>query len=336
MAPATVGYLSPYFGGGLGQLVDLFGGSGGGRTLFTASTEPSYERWSAFASPVIIGLLALLALAGHRHRTARGSGTRWSPMRLGLVGFGLLYFPSVPFILVSSGAEGARRTWAFTYLGLAILVVPAILALIDTPRLRPRPRRPAARRLTVFCVIAASCVLLVGNVSAGLDEDYRFPGPYVFGSDTRSLTPELTACADWFGAHVGTDQLIVTDRYTGLGFVRQADAWTAAPSAGFPTYELYFHDGRPPSDLVQELSSSHYAYLIIDQRMATELPAIGVFFEPDEPFAYGGRDPISVAALAQYENYPWTTLIYQSDSYAIYRFDFGAVNAKITGAGGAR
>jgi hypothetical protein len=326
VAPATVGYLSPYFGGGLSQLTRLFSGSGGGRTLFSASTEPSYERLAAFVSPLLAGAFAFAGIVRRRHRVRRFGP--WTPMRTGLSLFGLLYFPSVPFILVSSGAEGARRSWAFTYLGLAVLVTPVILNLLDVQR----RRSPVRRRAVNAAAVTASCVLLVGNVAAGLDEDYRFPGPYVFGSDTRSITPELVSTADWFRQHIGTGQLIVTDRYTGLAFVRDADAWTAAPSAGFPTYDLYFHDGRPSSQLVRELSSSRYAYLVVDQRMATELPAIGVFFEPDEPFAYGSVNPVSTQTLVQYENYPWTTLIFQSDDYAIYRFDFGAIAAHVAGS----
>lgn len=337
VAPETVGYLSPYFGGGLSQLTHLFSGSGGSRQLFSASTEPSYERLAAFTSPLVIGVLALGGLIALRRRMRdRGDWPEapWTPMRLGLSLFGLLYFPSVPFILVSTGAEGARRSWAFTYLGLAILVTPVVLALVDSTHW-PAPKGRGAhrignRRIPAALAIGAALVLLVGNVAAGLDEDYRFPGPYVFGSDTRSITPELTGTADWFRTHIGTNQLIVTDRYTGLGFVRDANAWTAAPSAGFPTYDLYFHDGRPDANLVEELKSSGYAYLIVDRRMATELPAIGVFFEPDEPFAYGGKDPVTVANLAQYLNYPWTTLLYQSDDYDIYRFDFGAINRHLS------
>ena len=310
--------------------------------MFNASTEPSYERLAAFASPLVIGILALGGLVTLRRRMREHGDwpqAPWSPMRLGLSLFGLLYFPSVPFILVSTGAEGARRSWAFTYLGLAILVTPVVLALVDSTHW-PTPRgrgthRIGNRRIPAVVAILAACVLLVGNVAAGLDEAYRFPGPFVFGSDTRSITPELVGTADWFRANIGANQLIVTDRYTGLAFVREADAWTAAPSVGFPTYELYFHDGRPPGALVEELSSSHYAYLIVDRRMATELPAIGVFFEPDEPFAYGGRDPVTVANLAQYATYPWTTLLYQSDDYDIYRFDFGAINAHVTGTSAA-
>jgi hypothetical protein len=169
--------------------------------------------------------------------------------------------------------------------------------------------------------------VLIGNVSAGLDEDYRFPGPYVFGSDTRSLTPETVAAAQWLARRAGGPQLILADRYAGLVFVRDADSSPATPSPGFPAYDLYFTRGRPSDALVAELASSHYSYMIIDDRMAAQKPAQGEYFVPGEP-----NHPPAPGALNQYLDYPWTTLVYRSDHYSIYRFDFAAIGAHVTGS----
>jgi hypothetical protein len=313
MAPQTISYLSPYLGGGLSQLLHLFAGSGGGRTLFSASTEPGYERLLAFAAPAIIGVLVLVAVVPRLRRNRE----TWQAMRTALGGFGLVYFPSVLFILIQSGAEGARRSWAFTYLGLAVLVAPLALAVWDRVRWH---------HVVAFAVWMT---MLVGNVAAGLDESYRFPGPFIFGSDTRSLTPELLAAASWFREHVGDGVRIVTDRYTGLGFVLNADSWTAAPSVGFPAYDLYF-DGAPPSArLVQELASSDYEYLVVDKRVTTNLPAIGSYFEPDEPSAHSEEQPVPAANIARYQHEPWTTKVFESDDYVIYRFDFDVIAAGV-------
>lgn len=310
VAPETISYLNPYFGGGLSQLFHQFSGAGGGRTLFHGSTEPAYERLAAFAVPAIVGGSAVLAVVPRLRRPP------WSPMRLGLAGFGLLYFPSVLFLLTTFGAEGARRSWAFTYLGLAVLVAPTVLAIWD------RARWPdLARTVTSYAaVFALWSTALVGNVAAGLDESYRFPGPFVFGSDTRSLTPELLATASWFEQHLGRGVRIVTDRFTGLGFVLDADSWTASPSTGFPAYDLFFSDQPPSPMLVAELSSSNYRYLVVDRRVATALPAIGSYFESGE------QDPaIQPGNIDRYENTPWTTKVFESDNYRIYRFDFNAI-----------
>ncbi|MGW1564498.1 hypothetical protein ACWCQ1_49945 [Streptomyces sp. NPDC002144] len=319
-APATFAYLSPYLGGGMSQLLHMFSDKSGSRTLFHASTEPLYEKAAAFSVPPLAFATAVVAFRSWRR--APIAERRAQPMRRALVLFGLLYFPSLPFILVQFGAEGARRTWGFTYIGVAVLVTPVVLAAVDRVR-RARGRTAVAGGLAAMLV---GCDALVGNVAAGLDTDYRFPGPFVFGSDTRSVTAELVGTSAWFRSHIGTRNHVVSDRYTGLILVRDADALPAAPGKGFQTYDLYF-DSAPPSDyLVHELSSSDYTYLIIDKRMATELPAIGVFFEPDEPFAHGEDNPITRQKLTRYDSLPWTTKVYDSDSYSIYRFDFDAIH----------
>ncbi len=327
-APHTVTYLSPYFRGGFSQLSRLWSGNGNGRTLYSATSTPKYEQLFAYAAPVLVGLCALAGIrmfVRRRRRAAAGASYAvWDPMRLGLSAYGLLYFLALPFILTASGAEGARRSWAFSYLGVAVLVAPVLLALLDSPRWAGSPRR---RRAAGTAVVCAGCVVLIGNVSAGLDEDYRFPGPYVFGSDTRSVTPEGVAAAQWLARSVGGRQMILADRYAGLLFVRDAASWPATPSPGFPAYDLYFSVGRPSDALVAELATSHYTYMIIDDRMATQPPAQGEYFVPGEP-----NHPPAPGALRQYADYPWTTLVYRSDHYSIYRFDFAAIDAHVTGS----
>jgi hypothetical protein len=340
VAPQTLRYLSPYLGGGITQLAHLFSGSGGGRTLFSASTEPGYERFTAFLTPAVVGVLALVAIWPYLPRRGAGrhsrSGNRsqgvvestWSPARIGLSWFGLLYFPSVAFILIPTGAEGARRSWAFSYVGLVVLVTPVVLAALE--RFRPLP---TARRIGVHgLAVAVWASALVGNVAAGLDESYRFPGPFLYGSDTRSLTPELRAAAQWFAKTAPPGTRIVTDRYTGLGFVLVADAWTASASAGFPAYDLFFSSKPPSASLVEELRSSDYRYLIIDKRSATQIPVLGVYFEPDEPVdKQSGRHPISAYDIDRYTRLPWTTRVFDSENYTIYRFDFSMINQSPAG-----
>ena len=320
VAPGTFAYLSPYFGGGLSQLFDVFSNKGGTRSLFQGAAEPGYEKYASYSVPLLAFALVLIALWLWRRtpKTVR----RDNPMRLSLMFFGLLYFPSLPFILVEFGAEGARRSWGFTYIGVATLVTPVVLTCLD--RMTQLRGRVLVAAGTAALLVASDG--LVGNVAAGLDTDYRFPGPFVFGSDTRSVSAELVGLSAWFDQDIGTRQHVVSDRYTDLVLVRDADAEPAAPATGFATYDLYFNAGPPGSYLVYELSSSGYAYLIIDKRMSYELPEVGVFFEPDEPYAYEGSDPITKANLDRYDYLPWTTEVYDSDDYSVYRFDFAAIH----------
>ena len=323
VAPDTFSYLSPYLGGSLGQLLRLFTNHGGSRTLFQASTEPVYERIAAFTVPAITGVLTLAAIVSWRRLPAQERQRQ--PMRCALGFFGLLYFPSILFIMVQFGAEGARRTWGFTYIGLAVALTPLIVMAADRIRDLDRRRCVVAGAATLLL----ACDALIGNVAAGMNGIYRFPGPFTFGSDARSFSPELDSMSAWFQTNIGVGVRVISDRYTDLSLVRDADARPAAPSRGFATYDLYFDAGPPSAYLRHELETSNYTYLIVDKRMATQRPAVGVFFEPDEPFAFGAKNPVTPENLARYENDPWTTAVYESDSYVIYRFDFAAYGTRV-------
>ncbi|MEZ0067183.1 glycosyltransferase involved in cell wall biosynthesis [Streptacidiphilus sp. MAP12-20] len=320
-APGTFAYLSPYLRSGSSQLLHLFSGSqSGARVPFQAGAGPFYERLAAFTVPVLALVLAVLAIR-QWWRTAR-TERRAEPLRLALGLFGLLYFPALPFILAQAGAEGARRSWGFTYIGLAVLVAPIVLAGLDRlSRLTVRASTSVGLAATLL-----ACDALMGNVAAGLNADYRFPGPFVFGSDARSSTAELASMSQWIGRNLGSGVRVVSDRYTGLSLVRDAGALPAAPSTGFATYDLYVNSGPPSAFLVQELSSSNYTYLVIDERLATQSPQLGVIFEPDEPFAHTAGNRVTSQNLARYHNLPWTTEVYESDNYSVYRFDFNAIH----------
>ena len=317
IAPQAAGYLTHSLAGGASDLVHILNGQTGARKLFSRSATPFYERLCAFLSPILALIGAGVGLLLLRRR-------RWpSAPAMGIAAFGLLYFPSMPLILTARGAEGAGRTWAFTYLGLSLLAAPALVAITDgTVRLRFVP--VPVRRLRKLLVVAALGVVFVGNVAMLTSPDYRFPGPFIFGSDTRSLTPELIHLTNWFERTQGHERLVVSDRYTGLALAGLGDAWTASPSLGFRVWELYFNL-RPSRLLLNQLRTSGYEYVIVDRRMYQALPEVGVYFEPDEPAAYERTKPPPRAALSKFDDSPWMTRIYESDNLAVYRLDFDAL-----------
>jgi hypothetical protein len=328
IAPSTLSYLSPYLGQGLSELMRAINGSGTARQLFTASLSPWWEQKSAYVVPVFALGLAVGGLLLMRARIKDG---RLPPgrRRATLAAFaclGLAYFPSIIFILSPSGAEGARRSWAFSWIGLSILVGPAVIWMIDWARRSMRKWRFVSLR---SALLAALAIALVGGTAAGLDASYRFPGPFLYGSDARSVTPELLATSAWFSAPIprgfGTDNNVVTDRYTGLIFGSLGLQNTAFPSAGFPTWNLYSaKPGAPikPAYLLYELFNSNYTYLIVDQRMAYDVPEVGVYFERNEPpFVTKTGKPIFYGRLDKFNSYFWMVKVFQSDNYSIYHLD---------------
>jgi len=311
VATGTVAYLAPSVVGGVHQFAALLRQEQHSRHLFAGSTVPTYERVAAFATPVA---LAIGALGGSRilWRHRRQAPPAW----LGLGLFGLLYFPALPFMLTVSGSEGARRTWAYSYLGLSLLIAPFLAATLAGARRGPR------RGALVAVIVVVLGAVLVGNVSIQVDPEYRFPGPYVYGSDTRSMNAELLGLTTWFRTTQGANQKVVADRDGTLALATFGDAQTAAASPNFPIWQLYFWPGLPQARLVDDLRTSGYRYLVIDRRMAKDVPAIGVYFVPDEPQAAMRTTPVPAAAIDKFESLPWVTEIYSSDNLEIYRFDF--------------
>src|SRR3984957_16059155 len=321
MAPGTVAYLSPYLGTALNQLTQMVSGSSSGRQLFSASLSPWWEHIAAFG----VTLVALVFAAGGLLRRWRSSGRpaagRERALLLGYATVGLAYFPSTVFIFSQAGAEASRRSWALSWIGLAPLTAVSAAWLVDWAGLR---RRAVARLTALGVLTAMTATALVGGTAAGLDASYRFPGPYLYGSDARSDTPELNAMAQWFLARFGPGHRVVTDRYTGLEMASFSLQDTAMPSAAFPVWDLYTaRPGQPlgPPSLLTVLTEGHYRYLVVDKRMATDVPLLGIYFEGNEPgdFVQPDGQPVFSGRLAKFNGVLWMSEIFESDNYAVYR-----------------
>jgi hypothetical protein len=332
VAPTTLSYLSPFLGEGLSELVQVVKGAGAPRQLFGASLSPWWEQKSAYLVPV---LALILTVGGLLLTRARIRGGRLVPGRrralvLAFALLGLVYFPSTVFILAPAGAEGARRSWAFTWIGLCMLAGPAVVWLIDWAGRRARQWV----RVSLYSgLIGSLAISMIGGTAAGLDASYRFPGPFLYGSDARSITPELLALSEWFSQRFGTGNNIVTDRYTGLVLGSFGLQNTASPSPGFPVYNLYL--AKPgaaiePAFLLFDLSLSDYTYLIVDNRMAYDQPELGIYFTPDEPtsqFRSQGGRPVFYGRLQKFNTIQWMVKVFQSDNYSVYRLVLPAAQA---------
>ena len=323
MARATVAYLSPYLGTALNQLTQMVSGASSGRQLFSASLSPWWEHVAAFGAPLVAFVLAAAGLLLWR-RWQRSGGLAAGRERALLLGYamvGLAYFPSTVFIFSQAGAEGSRRSWAISWIGLAVLTALPAARLVDWAAAR---RRGVARWAALGALTGMTAIALVGGTAAGLDASYRFPGPYLYGSDARSDTPELNAMAQWFLARFGPGHRLVTDRYTGLGMASFGLQDTAMPSAAFPIWDLYTAEpGQPlgPPLLFTVLAEGHYRYLVVDKRIATDVPLLGIYFEGNEPgdFVQPDGRPIFSGRLAKFNGVPWMSEIFESDNYAVYR-----------------
>ena len=284
VAPTTVAYLFDHVSSTASQIVALAtrskASSGAARTIFSHSDSPSYERAAAIAAPIMIAVAFLFA------------GIRWlqkPPLRSNFLWPFVItaaYLVSLPLTLTSVGAEPAHRTWAFTFVGVAFLPA-ALVILFELDKRRPWLKRTAA---TVGAAVLA--VVFVGNVAAVIAPDSRFPGPYQFGSDTRSVTPETLSFAHWVQAHLGPGAHVVTDRFTALALTAHADAVTPLQYPGLPIRASGIR--RPPAPaLMSAMEHQGDDYLAIDVRDA-QYTATGppLFYPGDRSACHCGTSPV--------------------------------------------
>lgn len=310
VARSTLTYLSPYPGGALDQLSGVAVREDTGRVLLAPTAQPSWERGVTALAPVVVGLGCLTALV-----ILRRGRRAWRADTLTFMAYGLLYFPSVLFLLTPAGAEGARRSWAFTYLGIALIGAFLIL----------RARGWAALWRSRPVLLLLFVVVLTGNVGAGLNDQYRFPGPFRWGTDTNSASAEARTVAEQLAAEAG-DVRVVTDRYTRLQLAAYGGLHIAAPSAGFPAWELTQTPGDPDAGLARSLVTSHYDYLVVDIRMAAEPPYNGDNYGHGDPLA-GRATPIE--QLDRLDRVPWAKRIITTEHLRVYRLDLSRLSATV-------
>jgi hypothetical protein len=311
VAPATVRYLTPWISGTVSDLVGWASGSkhsGVTRTAFSHSTYPIYERAAAFAAPVMIAAALLFAGIRWLRKPSLRSNFLWAFVLTAA------YLVSLPLTLTIQGENGAHFTWPTTYIGVALLPAALVLLFKLDKRSRWLKRTAATAGAAVFAV------LLVGNVAAGISFDHRFPGPYEFGSDIRSVTPETLRFAQWVQVHLGSGAHVVTDRFTGLALTAHTDAVTpmqvAGGGAGLQFANIWYISRPPTPALISAMERQRDDYLAIDVRDAQYTATYPPLFYNSEP----SRVPLW--NLTRLAHWPWLRLLYSSQHYRLYKIDF--------------
>jgi hypothetical protein len=307
VAPGTIDYISPHVKGGLHGVVELVTGhtpssrpTSARHQLFSGSGVPSYEKVFAYLAPVIAGLATVGALF-QLFRDRRQS-ERLVPIAPFLV-LAALYFLSLPLALTTDGGETAHRAWGYGYLGIAVCAGYAAPWLTGLWGLRRRWAWPTVG-------LVAMVVVGIGNVAAGENVAYRFPGPYQFGSDTRSQTPELHALAAWARGNLPKGAKVVTDRFTGEIVTSETTLNVPDPQES-RAYGLYREGDSASPSLRAFLAERHFTYWILDRRIASEAPA-GKLFE-----GYAGAASINPVALEEAGHTPFLTPVHTTQNYVV-------------------
>jgi hypothetical protein len=330
----TSGYLLPVFINGITEALEVVFG-GGGRQLFQNAAgggSPIWERFVGIAS--VIGIVSLLPvgvlqifLSPFRQRPLSNqiavlSATtlhgwrhyRNSAAALLLAFIVMAHPPMQVFRLTSSGWEIANRSSEFLFWAIAFVLGVAVVYISSF-------KIPKYVWMVAFAVWAS--ILFVGGATSGWPPWARQPGPYLVSADSRSVEPESIQAAKWADVHLPDGSRMSADRINNLlmtvygnqhGITHLADDIYLA--------SVFFNPTLGPTER-QLMTTAQVDYMLVDMRLTEQLPMVGVYFEGGEPRPSEKRTPLSVEALAKFDNVDNMSRLFDSGHIRIY--DAGAI-----------
>jgi hypothetical protein len=304
--------------------------SSGGREPFSGSQLPWFEQIPGLLTPFVWLTLTAVAVWVWRSRRRDLPSVLWLA-----AGLSALYFVSLPALLTTTGAEGTRRTWAVTYLGLAFAAGAVFefrhrrhlgdLQPVPSPSLLravvPSPLRSWLAALTPVFLASSALVLFVGGVATGQNEAYRFPGAWQVGNDARSLTSETAQVASFIAATAAPGDRVLADRYVRGRIALASDVEIVAPSKSFPAWDLTLRGDELARKWVGRVAAAGVDWLVVDTRMGSTEPVMGYWYANGEPRT---APEASASALRVVTCSPVFVQRFASEHYRVYRVDSSA------------
>jgi len=319
VATVTIGYLATPVGGAVASLIRTLLQEERSRELFESATTtgivaPPWERVMGFASAGLVA--ALLPIGAWRiwagtAAAGRGIAARLAsldPLVILLVILSFGYPLTLILRLSHGGAEVASRAAPVFFVAVAFVVAAAIASW-------PLVGRRAWRLPAMLAVLS---VILVGNVVVGWPPWQRLPGPYLVGADSRSITEEGRLAADWAREILGPGSAMGADRTNTLllgSYGRQHVI--SYQTSRVDLSPVFFSDSIGP-DEIDIIRRSGVEFLVVDLRLASDLPQLGIYYDAAEVRDGPHTSPIPLSALEKFDDVPGIGRIYDSGNIRVY------------------
>jgi hypothetical protein len=306
VAAPVIGYLEPNVAGGVGQVINLIRGEASRRLFQSSSAEktPPLDKVGAVVFALVT--LALLVIGWWRIWRAPRWRARKTPFPAVIILCSVAYPLSSVFRLTSAGAELADRMSEFVFIPVAFCISWAVV------------RNPFAARVRRSLLVLGSAALLYGGIVVGYPSWLRIPGSYLVSADDRSIEPEGILAATWSRTELGAGNRIAADRINRLLMATYGRQRPVTPLAdGVDVSPVYF-DPRLTAFDVSLLRRGRVRYVVVDRRLATALPAVGIYIDAAEKGALVHRSPISAAAVRKLDRTQGVSRIFDSGDIRIY------------------
>ncbi|MGO7214180.1 hypothetical protein ACCS75_24195 [Rhizobium ruizarguesonis] len=279
----TGSYILPVLEGGIHEVAQLVSSSTSTRKLFVSDTgalAPAWQRYLTMAGVALIclglltGFLRSLVFNGrHRNASILWPPTRWRLWRSSLLQILVLvtlaYPVSIIFRLTRSGWEIGNRIGSLSFLGVAIVVAVAVAAFWHGT---------SRGWLRATALAAAATTVLIAGVISSEGPRILVPAGYEVSADSSSIEPMGISAARWTRQWLG-GQHFAADRINRLllsTYGRQKVS-TTLESGQDTSMAITAADLGPMERKL--LIDSGVGFVMVDLRLTTGLPGVGVYFD---------------------------------------------------------
>ncbi|MBY5893881.1 hypothetical protein HFN45_10865 [Rhizobium leguminosarum] len=279
----TGSYILPVLEGGIHEVAQLVSSSTSTRKLFVSDTgalAPAWQRYLTMAGVALIclglltGFLRSLVFNGqHRNASILWPPTRWRLWRSSLLQILVLvtlaYPVSIIFRLTRSGWEIGNRIGSLSFLGVAIVVAVAVAAFWHGT---------SRGWLRATALAAAATTVLIAGVISSEGPRILVPAGYEVSADSSSIEPMGISAARWTrrwfgGQHFAADRI---NRLLLSTYGRQRVS-TTLESGQDTSMAITAADLGPMERKL--LIDSGVGFVMVDLRLTTGLPGVGVYFD---------------------------------------------------------
>jgi hypothetical protein len=232
---------------------------------------------------------------------------RWTNSRLLAIALLTLVFPvSLAFRLTAAGWELGSRLGALSFIGVCLVVAVSIVCYLQG-------RHDTLLRTAVAAF--GSVVIAMGGVIIGWGV-VNLPTGYRVAGDAMSVERTGLDAARWSREMLGAGKRFGADRINRLllaTYGRQIIVTTLLHHVDMS--KTFFMPNLTASEFY-DIRAGRVDFLLVDMRLSTEKPLMGVYFERGEP-AWVSATPPTVDALLKFNHIPGVNRLYDSGAIKI-------------------
>jgi len=276
---------------------------------------PAWERFSSLVSVLVLVVVLPIALWSARVflRTRQAA-----PLVLCVIAAA---YPIIPLgHLTNATSEVADRSSGFIFVGVSFLLAWWAFGIRHNGH-RQGEARKSRRVLAAVCVFASGLVLFVGGTVVGAGPSWSHaPGKYLVTAENRSVDVLALAASNWLGDHMTPGNRLYSDRTNEL----------LASALGHQHSLTSLGDGIDNGSLSRLLlappspgdigfaKAANLHLLLVDRRIATELPHVGVYTDSGEYEGENRTKPPPESAVTKFDHVAGADRIYDNGALSLY------------------